>query len=65
MNRGTGRTSLGNALKLFCCLCLVALVMSCVISNSATANLLIPIGMSLATSGTVDMSPAVASVFIA
>ena len=29
-------------------LCLVALALSCVLSNSATANLLVPIGISLA-----------------
>lgn len=46
-------------------LCVVALVMSTVISNSATANLLVPIGMSLAVSGAVDISPMLTGVFIA
>lgn len=42
-----------------------ALVMSTVISNSATANLLIPIGVSLATAQTIDLDPALAAVVIA
>jgi sodium-dependent dicarboxylate transporter 2/3/5 len=46
-------------------LCTAALLMSTVISNSATANLLVPIGMSLAVSGVVDISPTLAAVFIA
>lgn len=46
-------------------LCLVALVLSCVISNSATANLLVPIGMSLAMSDAVDLDPLMTAVFIA
>ena len=46
-------------------LCLVGLVMSTVISNSATANLMIPIGLSLALSGAVAVSPTMACVFIA
>ena len=46
-------------------MCLVALVMGCVISHSATANLLVPIGMSLATSGAVALSPMMAGVYIA
>ena len=46
-------------------LCLLALVMGTVISHSATANLLVPIGISLATSGEVAVSPVFAGVFIA
>lgn len=46
-------------------LCVAALLMSTVISNSATANLLVPIGISLAVSGAVDISPTLAGVFIA
>lgn len=46
-------------------LCIVALVLSTVISNSATANLMVPIGMSLALSGAVDISPLMAAFFIA
>ncbi len=42
-----------------------ALGMSTVISNSATANLLIPIGVSLALSAGVDIEPALAGVVIA
>ena len=42
-----------------------ALVMSTVISNSATANLLIPIGVSLATAEAIDLDPALAAVVIA
>ncbi|MDY7099808.1 MAG: DASS family sodium-coupled anion symporter [Actinomycetota bacterium] len=42
-----------------------ALAMSTVISNSATANLLIPIGVTLAVSGAVDLEPAFAGVVIA
>ncbi len=44
---------------------LFALGMSTVISNSATANLLIPIGVSLALSAGVDIEPALAGVVIA
>ncbi len=39
--------------------------MSTVISNSATANLLIPIGVSLATAEAIDLDPAMAAVVIA
>jgi len=46
-------------------LCVVALVISTVISNSATANLMVPIGLSLATSGAVEISPIMAAFFIA
>ncbi len=46
-------------------LCAVALLMSTAISNSATANLLVPLGMTLALSGAVPMSPMIAAVFIA
>jgi len=44
---------------------LVSLLLGCVISHSATANLLVPIGMSLATSDAVQVSPVLAGVFIA
>ncbi|MCB0967113.1 MAG: DASS family sodium-coupled anion symporter [Ilumatobacter sp.] len=43
----------------------VALVMSTIISNSATANLVVPIGVSLATSAAVDLDPLLAGVIIA
>jgi sodium-dependent dicarboxylate transporter 2/3/5 len=46
-------------------LVLFALIMSTVISNSATANLLIPIGVSLAASSAIDLEPALAAVVIA
>ena len=46
-------------------LALVALVFSTFISNSATANLLVPIGISLALSPAVEISPVLAGVFIA
>jgi sodium-dependent dicarboxylate transporter 2/3/5 len=46
-------------------LVLFALLMSTIISNSATANLLIPIGVTLAVSGTADLEPAFAAVIIA
>ena len=44
---------------------LVALFMGSVISHSATANLLVPIGMSLAMSDAVKVSPIIAGVYIA
>jgi sodium-dependent dicarboxylate transporter 2/3/5 len=46
-------------------LALVALSIGTLISHSATANLLVPIGMSLATSDAVSISPVLAGVFIA
>ncbi|MBU0637610.1 MAG: DASS family sodium-coupled anion symporter [Planctomycetes bacterium] len=46
-------------------LSLVALALSTVISNSATANLLVPLAMSLAASTGVTMNPVVAAVFVA
>ena len=46
-------------------LALVALVFSTFISNSATANLLVPIGITLALSPAIDLSPVLAGVFIA
>ncbi|HMP74943.1 MAG TPA: SLC13 family permease [Kiritimatiellia bacterium] len=46
-------------------LCVTALLFSTIISNSATANLLIPIGMSLAASPAVSMSPLNLAIFIA
>ncbi len=46
-------------------LALAALLMGSAISHSATANLLVPIGMSLAMSDAVAVSPLTAGVFIA
>ncbi len=46
-------------------LALAALAMGSFISHSATANLLVPLGVSLALSPAVDLSPALAGVFIA
>lgn len=46
-------------------LCLVALLFSTIISNSATANLLVPIGISLATSPEIAISPVASAIFIA
>ncbi len=46
-------------------LAFVAASMSTVISNSAAANLLIPIGLTLTVSGTVDIEPISAGFFIA
>ena len=42
-----------------------ALVLSTVMSNSASANLLIPLGVSLAMSGTVDVDPLIVGFMIA
>ncbi len=44
---------------------LVALVLSTFISNSATANLMVPIALSLAMSPGVDLNPCLAGVFVA
>ncbi len=46
-------------------LVLFAIALSTVISHSAAANLLIPIGVSLATASTIDLDPALAAVVIA
>ncbi len=46
-------------------LCITALLFSTIISNSATANLLIPIGMSLTASPAIAMSPVASAIFIA
>lgn len=46
-------------------LALLALVMSTIISNSATANLIVPIGVSLAGSAAVDLDPLLAGIVIA
>lgn len=46
-------------------LCLVALLFSTIISNSATANLLVPIGISLTASPEIAISPIASAVFIA
>ncbi len=44
---------------------LIAIVLSTVISNSATANLIAPIGIGIAVSGVVDVSPLLAGLIIA
>ena len=44
---------------------LVALVVSTVISNSAAANLLIPVGLTLAVSGAVELELVAVAFFIA
>lgn len=44
---------------------LAALALSTIISNSATANLLIPIGMTLAISGSVAVDPVLVAIMIA
>lgn len=59
-----GWESIGEAL-LILALALVALLLSTFISNSAAANLLIPIGLSLALSDSVGANPALAAFFIA
>ena len=46
-------------------LALVATALSTVISNSAAANLLIPVGLTLALSGAVDIEPVATGFFIA
>ncbi len=46
-------------------LCITALVFSTIISNSATANLLIPIAMSLTMSPQIAMSPVSSAIFVA
>ena len=46
-------------------ICLAALAMGTLISHSATANLLVPVGISLASSGEVSLSPMMAAFFIA
>ena len=46
-------------------LAVVATVLSTVISNSAAANLLIPVGLTLALSGAVDLEPVATGFFIA
>lgn len=46
-------------------LALVATAMSTVISNSAAANLLVPIALTLTVTGTVDLEPLAAGFFIA
>lgn len=43
----------------------IAMVLSTVISNSATANLIAPIGIGIAVSGVVDVSPLLAGLIIA
>jgi len=57
-------SALGSAAVL-AVLALFALAMSTVVSNSAAANLLIPIGLALALSEAVDVEPVSAGFFIA
>ncbi len=52
-------------LLLMLALAVVALGLSTIISNSATANLMVPIGISLATSAAVDLDPLLAGLLIA
>lgn len=52
-------------LVLLAALAMASLVMSTLISNSATANLVVPIGVSLAASDAVDLDPLLAGVVIA
>lgn len=59
-----GWDALGSAV-LIGLLALVALIFSTVISNSAAANLLVPLGLSLAASPAVDVDPLVVGFFIA
>jgi sodium-dependent dicarboxylate transporter 2/3/5 len=54
-----------NPMMLLAVLAFMAMTVGSFISHSATANLLIPIGMSLALSGTVDLGPAQTAVSIA
>jgi sodium-dependent dicarboxylate transporter 2/3/5 len=54
-----------STILLLTALAAVALAMSTVISNSATANLVVPIGVSLALSDAVDLDPLLAGVVIA
>jgi sodium-dependent dicarboxylate transporter 2/3/5 len=46
-------------------LCLATLIFSTIISNSASANLLVPIGISLTASPEIAMSPIASTIFIA
>jgi sodium-dependent dicarboxylate transporter 2/3/5 len=46
-------------------LCLTTLIFSTVISNSASANLIVPIGISLTSSPAIAMSPVASTIFIA
>ncbi|HMP97394.1 MAG TPA: SLC13 family permease [Kiritimatiellia bacterium] len=46
-------------------LCVAALLFSTIISNSATANLLVPIGISLTASPDIAISPITSAIFIA
>lgn len=45
--------------------CLIALGLGTLMSHSATANLLVPIGMTLATAGTLEIDPKMIAIFIA
>ncbi len=54
-----------STLLLTAILAVLAITLSTVISNSATANLLVPIGVSLALSGAADLDPVLAGVVIA
>ncbi len=52
-------------LALIALLAMMSLLMGTFMSHSATANLLVPIGISIASSDTVKINPALAAVFIA
>ncbi len=77
LGAGVGRSGLDNWLLgliqwdamtpgvIIAVLSLVALVMSTVISNSATANLIIPLAMTLAATDSIGINPIVAAVFVA
>jgi len=54
-----------SAVALLGALAAVSVAFSTVISNSATANLLLPIGVSLAASGAIDAEPLLAGVVVA
>ncbi|MDJ0767370.1 MAG: DASS family sodium-coupled anion symporter [Ilumatobacter sp.] len=54
-----------STLLLLAALAALSIVMSTLISNSATANLVVPIGVGLATSAAIDLDPLLAGVVIA
>ena len=53
------------SVALIALLAVVALILSTVISNSATANLIVPLAMTLAVSEGIEISPVVAAAFVA
>ncbi len=54
-----------SSIMIIAMLSFVALVLSTVISNSATANLIVPLAMTLAVSEGISINPIVAAVFVA